>query len=124
MTKDWKSGIAKLARIMPSLFLRDPLLRYAAIAAGIALLFLIAQFGQSLAGPPAVSPAPSASVGAVPGKPQSSAATPAAAAGGSPATPLPAQAPAFAPGRPLNGVAVEPAPVDTFGRLPKGAKAP
>ena len=114
MTKDWKSTLAKFARIIPALFLREPLFRYAAIAACIALLFLVAQVAQNLAGPPAIPAAPSASVGGEASKPHASA-PPSA-----PTAPIPAQAPAIAPGRPLNGVAVEPAPADTFGTLSKG----
>ena len=121
MNGDWMSTLGKLARLTPALFLRDPLFRYAAIAAGIALMFLVAQFAQSLAGPPAAPAAPAASAGGLPAKLQSSATTPAVS--GSPATPLPAQAPAIAPGRPLNGVALEPAPADSFGTLPKGANS-
>ena len=113
MSRVWNLKLGKLVRMMPALFLRDPLFRYATIAAVIALLFLIAQFAQSLVGPPPIP--------AVPAKPQSSSAPP-AAAGGNLATPLPAEAPAIAPGRPLTGIAVDPAPADTFGKLPKGAK--
>lgn len=123
MTNDWKATIAKLARMTPTLFLRDPLFRYATIAAAIALLFLIAQVAQDLAGPSSIPAAPSASAGGEVGKPQVSAAPPAAPRGSSAAS-VPEQSPSIAPGRPLNGLAVEPAPADTFGKLPKGAKFP
>ena len=122
MNDDWKARVAKLMRMTPALFLRDPLFRYAAVAAGIALLFLIAEFAQGLAGPSAIPAAPSASVGGGSGKPQASAAPPSAPTA-SPATPIPAGAPAIAPGRPLTGIAVDPAPADTFGILPKGANS-
>ena len=123
MNGDWNQTLGKLVRMAPALFLRDPLFRYAAIGAAISLLFLIAQFAQTLVGPQAIPAAPAASTGRVPAKPQNSAATP-AAAGGSPAAPFPAEAPAIAPGRPLTGIAVDPAPPDTFGKFPKGAKSP
>ena len=122
MNGNWKSAVAKLARMAPTLFLRDPLFRYAAIAAGIALLFLIAQFAQNVAGPPTIPAAPAVSASGVPDRPKSAATAP-VAPGVSPAAPLPAKAPTIAPGRPLDGIAVEPAPADTFGKLPKGAKS-
>ena len=48
----------RLLRLIPALVMRDPLFRYGAIAAIVALLFLIAQFAQDLSGPPVDPPTP------------------------------------------------------------------
>jgi hypothetical protein len=102
--------------------MRDPWFRYAAIAAGLALLFLAGQFAQDWAGPPLVPAAP-AGAAILSADPR----LPAAAATGlikNQPAPIPAEIPAIAPGRPLNGITVEAAPGDAFGKLPKGTKAP
>jgi hypothetical protein len=120
MTRDWLSDLGRLLRLLPTLVMRDPLFRYAAIAAVLALLFLIGQFAQDLAGHPSL---PVTSPGAAAVDPQ----RPAASTTGqrqSPAAPIPVEIPAIAPGRPLNGIIVDPAPADPFGKLPKGAKSP
>ena len=120
MTRAWAAAAVKVLRIIPALFMRDPLFRYAAIAAIIALLFLTAQLAQDIAGPPAISATPA---GNSDGANQPSAASK-AGQGRSPAAPTPEQIPTIAPGRPLNAIVVDPAPVDAFGKLPKGAKSP
>ena len=48
MTGDGRTDLRKLLRLVPALVMRDPLFRYAAIAAILALLFLIGQFAQDL----------------------------------------------------------------------------
>ena len=120
MMRAWAAATVKVLRIIPALFMRDPLFRYAAIAAVIATLFLIAQFAQDIAGPPAVS---ATSPGNGVGNSQPSAAS-TAGQGRDPAAPTPEQIPTIAPGRPLKSIVVDPAPVDAFGKLPKGAKSP
>ncbi len=120
MTRDWLSDLGSLLRLVPTLVMRDPLFRYAAIAAVLALLFLIGQFAQVLAGPPALPP-PLAGAAAI--NPQRPQAAPTGTAK-IPAAPIPVEIPAIAPGRPLNGIIVDPAPADPFGKMPKGAKSP
>ena len=120
MTRPWAAATVKVLRIIPALFMRDPLFRYAAIAAIIALMFLIAQIAQDIAGPPVASK-PSSGNGV--GQSQPSAASSAGQAQ-LPDAQIPAEVPTIAPGRPLNAIVVDPAPVDAFGKLPKGAKSP
>ena len=110
----------RLLRLIPALVMRDPLFRYGAIAAIVALLFLIAQFAQDLSGPPVDPPAPAGAAGA---DAQHSAATPAKRNQGQ-AVPAPVTVPTIAPGRPLNGISVEPSDSDTFGKTPRGARSP
>ena len=120
MTRAWAAAPVKVLRIFPALFMRDPLFRYAAIAAIVALLFLIAQFAQDWAGPPAISAMPAGNAG---GANQPSAASTAGRTQ-RPVAPVPAEIPTIAPGRPLNAIVVDPPPVDAFGKLPKGARSP
>ena len=110
----------RLLRLIPALVMRDPLFRYGAIAAIVALLFLIAQFAQDLSGPPVDPPAPAGAAGA---DAQHSAATPAKRDQGQ-AVPAPVTVPTISPGRPLDGISVEPSAGDTFGRTPNGARSP
>jgi hypothetical protein len=109
VTRNWRRNLSNIPRLVPALVMRDPWFRYAAIAAGLALLFLVGQFAQDWAGPPVVP------------RPASAAATGLIKNG---STPIPAEIPAIAPGRPLNGITVDPAPGDAFGKLPKGTKQP
>ena len=123
MTREGRTDLRKLLGLVPALVMRDPLFRYAAIAAIaaiLALLFLIGQLAQDLAGPPVLAATP---MGAAAVSPTRSDAPPATAAEGVTA-PVPGKIPAIAPGRPLGGITVDPAPSDTFGKLPKGAKSP
>jgi hypothetical protein len=113
-------ALGRLLRLIPVLVLRDPLFRHGAIAAIVALLFLIAQFAQDIAGPPVDSRTPAGSTGV---NAQYSAATPAKRDQGH-AVPAPATVPTIAPGRSLNGISVEPSTGDAFGRTPKGARSP
>ena len=120
MTREGRTDLRKLLGLVPALVMRDPLFRYAAIAAILALLFLIGQLAQDLAGPPVLAPTP---MGAAAVSPTRSEATAATAAEGVTA-PVPGKIPVIAPGRPLGGITVDPAPGDTFGKLPKGTKSP
>lgn len=120
MTRDARTDLRKLLGLVPALAILDPLFRYAAIAAILAVLFLIGQFAQDLAGPPVLAPTP---MGAAAVNSPRSDAPPATAAEG-PTAPIPGKIPTIAPGRPLGGITVAPAPGDTFGKLPKGGKSP
>ena len=120
MTRPWAAATVKVLRIIPALFMRDPLFRYVAIAAIIALMFLIAQIAQDIAGPPAISATPA---GNADGAIQPSTASTAERTQ-RPVAPIPAEVPTIAPGRPLKSIVVDPTPVDAFGKLPKGAKSP
>jgi len=112
--------LGRLLRLIPALVLRDPLFRYGAIAAIVALLFLIAQFAQDMAGPPTVPSTPAGVAGADAPHP-----VPAPARRGEGhAVPPPVTVPTIAPSRPLDGISVEPSTGDTFGRTPKGARSP
>jgi hypothetical protein len=110
----------RLLRLIPALVVRDPLFRYGAIAAIVALLFLIAQFAQDLSGPPTVPPGPAGAPGA---DAQHTASGPAKLDQGR-AAPAPVAVPTISPGRPLDGISVEPSTGDTFGKTPKGARSP
>ena len=120
MTREGRTDLRKLLGLVPALVMRDPLFRYAAIAAILALLFLIGQFAQDLAGPPALVPTPVGAATVSPTRPQ----MPPTVSSEGPTAPVPGKIPAIAPGRPLGGITVDPAPGDTFGKLPKGAKSP
>jgi hypothetical protein len=112
--------LGRLLRLIPALVMRDPLFRYGAIAAILALAFLIAQFAQDMAGTPTVPPIPAGAAGA--------GAQPSAAGPATPdqrhTAPPPGAAPTIAPGRSLDRISVEPSTGDMFGRTPKGARAP
>jgi hypothetical protein len=112
--------LGRLLRLIPALVVRDPLFRYGAIAAIVALLVLIAQFAQDIAGAPTVPPTPAGAAGA---DAQHSAATPAKRDQGQ-AVPAPVAVPTISPGRPLDGISVEPSASDTFGKTPRGARSP
>lgn len=108
--------------LVPALFRHDPLFRYAAIAAILALIFLLVSMGQQRAGsgnsvPKANAPISDArhDAGFERGDPLSPAEPPPPGSAREPAL----QAPAVAPGRPLEGIDVAPAPGDGFGTLPK-----
>jgi len=109
--EDINARIGPALRLAPALMRRDPIFRYAAIGALMALVFLVGRLAQDWAGPgpipatPTPSPIerPSETGPAAPGLPQ----------------PAPATAPAIAPGRSLEGVTIAPAPADAFGKLPQ-----
>ncbi len=109
--EDIAARIGHALRLAPALLRRDPIFRYAAIGALMALIFLVGRAAQDWAGPgaipatptPSAIELPSATGPAAPGLPQ----------------PAPEAAPAIAPGRSLEGVTIAPAPADAFGRLPQ-----
>ncbi len=102
--------IGQALRLVPALIRHDPIFRYAAIGALMALLLLVGRAAQDWAGP-----------GAIPATTPSAVEPPSATGPASPnlTQPAPAAAPAIAPGRSLDGVTIAPAPADDFGRLPR-----
>ena len=108
--EDIAARIGHALRLAPALLRRDPIFRYAAIGALMVLILLIGRAAQDWAGP-----------GAIPATPPSAVERPSATgpASPSPVQPAPATAPTIAPGRPLDGVTIAPAPADAFGRLPR-----
>jgi hypothetical protein len=120
MTLAWRRRLRTLSRLVPDLAMRDPWFRYAAIAALLAMLFVIGQIAQDWAGPPPPSPTPA---GAAAVNPQRAQTAPTGTAI-RPPPPNAADIPAIAPGRSLQGIIVDPAPGDAFGKLPNGVKPP
>jgi hypothetical protein len=116
----WRRRLRTLSRLGLGLAMRDPWFRYAAVAAFLALLFVIAQIAQDWAGPPALS---TTVPGAAALNPQLRQTAPTGAAI-QPPPPNAADIPAIAPGRTLNGITVDPAPGDAFGTMPNGVKPP
>jgi hypothetical protein len=108
--EDISARIGHALRLAPALLRRDPIFRYAAIGALMALVFLFGRAAQDWAGP-----------GAIPATPPSAVESPSATGPAAPglARPAPEAAPAIAPGRSLEGVTIAPAPADAFGRLPQ-----
>ena len=108
--EDIRVRIGQALRLAPALLRHDPIFRYAAIGALMALLLLVGRAAQDWAGP-----------GAIPATPPSAVERPSATgpASPSPVQPAPAGAPAIAPGRSLDGVTIAPVPADEFGRLPR-----
>nr|WP_284452433.1 hypothetical protein [Mesorhizobium sp. WSM4875] len=141
--KTWLAALnARLLRwlkLVPALFSRDPLFRYATIAAVLALIFLAVSTLQDVGGHrggPFTGPArettpdnlqnrdPSLAEGSQLSQPPApGSATPAPAAG-STSQPPDAEIPAVAPGRPLQGIQVAPTPRDSFGIVPEKGKSP
>lgn len=122
-----RAMLLRWAKRAPALFRHDPLFRYAAIAAVLALIFLAVSMVQDdsrygtgrdeapgsrttrpdRAGQDTTSRTDSAGTGTPP-VPRSA------------AQPDHEDAPAIAPGRSLDSIDVEPAPRDDFGTLPQG----
>jgi hypothetical protein len=107
---DIAARIGHALRLTPALLRRDPIFRYAAIGALMALIVLVGRAAQDWAGP-----------GPIPATPASAIELPSATGPAAPALPqpTPAAAPAIAPSRSLEGVTIAPAPADAFGRLPQ-----
>ena len=108
--KDIAVLIGHALRLAPALLRHDPIFRYAAIGALMALILLVGRAAQDWAGQGAIPATPPLATD------QSSASTPAPPDFTQPA---PAAAPAIAPGRSLDGVTIAPPPADDFGRLPR-----
>lgn len=118
------ANVVRMAKLIPGLLRHDPLFRYAGIAAGLALFFLVARVAQEFAGPGAIPPSGTnrTEQNIAPPDGQSTADEEPPAPGSSTAPPAPgdAMSPAIAPGRSLEEVEVEPAPRESFGILPRG----
>lgn len=121
------SGASRWARLVPDLLRHDPLFRYAAIAAALALFFLVARLAQDFAGPGAIPPAGSDRIDDNAVNPDDGSPVvqtpPAPGTAVAPSAPGDATTPMILPGRSLQGVEVEPAPPDRFGTLPQGENA-
>lgn len=111
----WKATLPRLAWAVPGAFRRDPVFRYAAIGAVVALLVLLVRLGGSdpadSGAVPQALPAPAA-LGSTYGQ-----------TGASPPSPVPSAAsppPRIAPGRSLDAVRAVPDSTtpDRFGTLP------
>ena len=107
--KDIAVSLGHALRLAPALLRHDPIFRYAAIGAFLALLLLVGRVVQDWAGP-----------GPIPAFPPSAIELPSPGGSAAPGLPQPPPTPpAIAPGRPLEGVTIAPAPADAFGRLPQ-----
>ena len=111
-----RQKLVRLLRAAPVAWRHDPIFRYAATGAAVALVVLLARLGGNdpdrSPGPSrATVPAPAAlgdsyrAAGEIPSPITASAAPP-------------APVPTIAPGRTLDGVRIEPAPADRFGIAP------
>ncbi|MER8458307.1 hypothetical protein NKH24_19765 [Mesorhizobium sp. M1300] len=127
-----RATLVRWLKLVPALFRRDPLFRYATIAAVLALIFLAVSIVQDVAGnrdgpmTGAGKGTPSASDNFEQGNAASAAGsqTSEPPAPGSTSEPAPDDTPAVAPGRPLQGIEVVPAPHDNFGTIPKEGSSP
>jgi hypothetical protein len=119
---------SRRAKLIPGLLRHDPLFRYAAIAAALALFFLGARLAQDIAGPGALpqagqdrteennaDPSGRSAADVEPPRPGSAATLP------DREDVTPAE---ITPGRSLENLEVEPAPKDSFGTLPEGEPDP
>ncbi len=130
-----RATLLRWLKLVPALFRRDPLFRYATIAAVLALIFLAVSLVEDIAGN---RDGPVAGAGKNAGTPTSTSEKfeqgDASSAAGSQTTEPPApgsalepaheETPAVAPGRPLQGIKVAPAPRDNFGTVPKEGSSP
>lgn len=116
-----RARLLRWLKLVPALFRRDPLFRYATIAAVVALIFLAVSIVQDVAGH-RDGPMTSAAPATAPDNRNSSSAegsqTSAPPAPGSTSGPAHDDTPAVAPGRPLQGIKVAPAPRENFGTVP------
>jgi len=118
------ANVVRIAKLIPGLLRHDPLFRYAAIAAVLAVFFLMARITQEFAGPGAIPPGGTNRAEQNIAHPDDRSAAdenpPPPGSSTTPPAPGEATPPAIAPGRSLEGVNVEPAPRDRFGTLPRG----
>jgi hypothetical protein len=107
-----RAWLRRMAAAAPSAWHFDPLFRWAAIGAGIALALLALRLAEPSA-PPGTSSVPAASVPENPGPSYG------AAAGASLTPSASTAAPKIAPGRSLDAVTITPGPErDPFGTIP------
>lgn len=129
-----RATLLRWLKLVPALFRRDPLFRYATIAAVLALIFLAVSIGQDgdlhrdrpMTGAGKNAGPTSAPDNFEQGNASSAARsrTPQPPAPGSTLEPADEKLPAVAPGRPLQGIKVAPAPRDSFGTVPKEGSSP
>lgn len=125
-----RAALLRWARLCPALFRHDPLFRYAVIAAVVALIFLAVGMIQDggrhdtvsgagkATGSASTTPDRSGEHNAPPPGGLETAMPPVPGSPGAPSAAENAQPPKIAPGRPLEGVDVTPAPRDDFGTVP------
>ncbi|WP_027170233.1 hypothetical protein [Mesorhizobium sp. WSM3224] len=125
-----RAKFSRWLKLVPTLFKHDLLFRYATIAAVLALIFLAVSFGQDIAGR-RDGPTTGAAPATAPDNFQQGNASSAEGsriseppAPGSSSEPAHDETPAVAPGRPLQGIKVAPAPRDSFGTVPKEGSSP
>jgi hypothetical protein len=112
-----RAWLRRMAAAAPSAWHYDPVFRWSAIGAGVALALFVLRLADSPA-PNGVSPVPGTSVPTSLGPSYGAAAGSSLAPPGSITTPRPA-APKIAPGRSLDGVTITPGPErDPFGTVP------
>ncbi|EHH05539.1 hypothetical protein MEA186_30052 [Mesorhizobium amorphae CCNWGS0123] len=130
-----RARFSRWLKLVPALFRRDPMFRYATIAAVLALIFLAVSIGQDVAGHhdrPMTGAAKNASTPSTGtdsfelgnASSASGSQTSEPPAPGSTSEPAREETPAVAPGRPLQGIKVAPAPHDSFGTIPKEGSSP
>ncbi|MER8406925.1 hypothetical protein NKH16_19700 [Mesorhizobium sp. M1307] len=130
-----RATLLRWLKLVPALFRRDLLFRYATIAAVLALIFRAVSIGQDVAGQRDDRPTDAGKNASTPPTDQdnfeqgnaSSAAgsqTTEPPAPGSTLEPAHEKTPAVAPGRPLQGIEVAPAPHDNFGTVPMEGSSP
>ncbi|MER8814133.1 hypothetical protein [Mesorhizobium sp. M0965] len=127
-----RATLLRWLKLVPALFRRDPLFRYATIAAVLALMFLAVSIGQDVAGQRDDRPTDAGKNASTPptgrdnfeqGNASSAAQTTEPPPPGT-LEPAPEETPAVAPGRPLHGIKVAPAPHDNFGTVPMEGSSP
>lgn len=126
-----RAMLLRWAKLAPPLFRHDPLFRYAAIAAVLALIFLAVSMVQDDSRYGGVTGTDDA-IGSKATTPdrvgQRTTSRTESAGTGTPPAPgsaaQPEDTPAIAPGRSLDGIDVEPAPRDDFGTLPQRGGKP
>ncbi|MER9950019.1 MULTISPECIES: hypothetical protein [unclassified Mesorhizobium] len=129
-----RATLLRWLRLVPALFRRDPLFRYAAIAAVLASIFLAVSIGHDVAGQRDDRPTDAGKNASTPptgrdnfeqGNASSAARSQTEPpAPGSTLEPAHEKTPAVAPGRPLQGIEVAPAPHDNFGTVPMEGSSP
>ena len=130
-----RATLLRWLELVPELLRRDPLFRYAAIAAVLASIFLAVSIVQDVSdrrdGSVAGDGKNAGTTSTGPGNfEQGNASSTAGSqtseppAPGSTLEPAHGEPPAVVPGRPLQGIKVAPAPHDNFGILPREGSSP
>ncbi|MER9632099.1 MULTISPECIES: hypothetical protein [unclassified Mesorhizobium] len=128
-----RATLLRWLKLVPALFRRDPLFRYATIAAVLALIFLAVSIGQDVGGQRDDRPTDAGKNASTPpmgrdnfeqGNASSAAQTTEPPHPLGTLEPAPEETPAVAPGRPLQGIKLAPAPHDNFGTVPMEGSSP